>query len=262
MKTAYFTALRQLELRDEPEPTLAGAGDVLVRIERLGVCGSDVHYYVDGRIGDDRVRYPATLGHECAGTVVEVGPEVKNLAPGDRVAVDPAVSCGACDQCLAGRANTCRNLQFMGCPDQAPGAAAEYRVLPATNCFAVPEAMSLDEAALVEPLSIGLHAVRLAAMKPGARAAVLGVGPIGLGVLLCAKALAPATDPRDRLDRRPARRGAAMRRGLDGQPAAGRRRGGDRPAKSRWGSTSRSSARAIRPVSTKPSSCSPRAGRS
>jgi L-iditol 2-dehydrogenase len=193
MKTAYFTALRQLELRDEPEPTLAGAGDVLVRIERLGVCGSDVHYYVDGRIGDDRVRYPATLGHECAGTVVKVGPEVRNLTPGDRVAVDPAVSCGACDQCLAGRANTCRNLQFMGCPDQAPGAAAEYRVLPAINCFAVPETISLDEAALVEPLSIGLHAVRLAAMKPGARAAVLGVGPIGLGVLLCAKALAPAT---------------------------------------------------------------------
>ncbi|MCX7425642.1 MAG: alcohol dehydrogenase catalytic domain-containing protein, partial [Planctomycetia bacterium] len=78
MKTAYFTGPRQLELRDEPEPKLAGPGDVLVRINRLGVCRSDVHYYVEGRIGEDRVRYPATLGHECAGTIIEVGSAVTN----------------------------------------------------------------------------------------------------------------------------------------------------------------------------------------
>ncbi|MCX7424070.1 MAG: alcohol dehydrogenase catalytic domain-containing protein, partial [Planctomycetia bacterium] len=163
------------------------------RINRLWVCRSDVNNYVEGRIGEDRVRNPATLGHECAGTIIEVGSAVTNLVSGDRVAVDPAVSCGRCDQCLAGRRNTCRNLRFMGCPNQTPGAAAEYRILPATNCFVIPDAMSMDEAVLVEPLSIGLHAARLAAMKPNARAAILGVGPIGLGVLLCVKALAPAT---------------------------------------------------------------------
>jgi len=190
MKVACFTGLRKLELRDEPRPELRQPGDALLRIERLGVCGSDVHYYTEGGIGDQRLLYPATLGHECSATVVEVGPDVRGLQPGDRVAVDPALVCGTCDQCRAGRANTCRNLQFMGCPGEAPGAAAEYRVLPAENCVPVPEGVSLDEAALVEPLSIGLYAVRLAALRTQARIAVFGCGPIGLSVLLCAKATA------------------------------------------------------------------------
>jgi L-iditol 2-dehydrogenase len=154
----------------------------------VGVCGSDVHYYAEGGIGDQVLHYPATVGHECAGTVVEVGPAVERLRPGDRVAVDPALSCGRCDQCRRGRVNTCRNLQFMGCPGEAAGALAEYRVLPAENCFPIPPTMTLDEAALAEPLSIGLHAVRLGNVAPDARIAVLGAGPIGLSVLLCAKA--------------------------------------------------------------------------
>ncbi|MGD0897644.1 MAG: alcohol dehydrogenase catalytic domain-containing protein [Thermoguttaceae bacterium] len=196
MRVAYFTGLRQLEIAEAPKPELDRPDAVLLRIDRVGICGSDVHYYTGGRIGDQVLRYPETLGHECAGTVMEVGPAVKGLVPGNRVAVDPAIACGQCDQCRAGRVHTCRRLQFMGSPGQAPGAMAEYRVIPARNCFPIPDAMSLDQAALIEPLSIGLYATRLAGLgKEGQerRIAVLGTGPIGLCVLLAAKAAGPST---------------------------------------------------------------------
>lgn len=191
MKVAYFTGLRKLEICDVDRPKLTRPDNVLVRIDRVGVCGSDVHYYVRGGIGDQQVEYPATLGHECAGTIEQVGTEVDQLRPGDRVAIEPAMACGQCDQCRSGRVHTCRNMQFMGCPGEAPGAVAEYRVLPATNCLKVPDSMSLDIAALTEPLSIGLHTVRLGEVQPADRIAILGAGPIGLSVLLCAKAATP-----------------------------------------------------------------------
>lgn len=193
MKAAFFTALRRVELREVPEPKLVQPDDVLLRIDRVGVCGSDVHYYTHGNVGPQGLTYPAPVGHECSGTVLEVGPEVIGLRPGDRVAVDPAIVCGKCDQCRTGRLNTCRNIRFMGCPNQAPGALAEYSVMPAENCLVLPESVSLDEGALLEPLSIGLHAVRLGEVCPAARIAVLGAGPIGLSVLACAKATAPCT---------------------------------------------------------------------
>lgn len=220
MRVAYFTGRRDIEIRDEPEPRLTRADDVLLRIDRVGVCGSDVHYYTQGRIGDQIVRYPATIGHECSGTVVAVGRSVDRLRPGDRVAVDPAVVCGQCDQCLAGRSNTCRNIQFLGCPDQAPGAVADYRVLPAENCAPIPDRMTLDQAVLVEPLSIGVYAVRVGGVGPGSRVAILGAGPIGLSVLLAAKAAAPSTAyATDLLDERLA---AARQCGADwtGNPRA------------------------------------------
>lgn len=201
MKAAFFTALRQVELREVPDPKLQQPDEVLLRIDRVGVCGSDVHYYTHGRIGAQGLRYPATVGHECSGTVLEVGPAVERLQPGDRVAIDPAIVCGTCDQCRAGRLNTCRNVRFMGCFDQTPGALAEYSVMPAENCLKLPESLSLDEGALLEPLSVGLHAVRLGDVYPAARVAVLGAGPIGLSVVACAKAVAPCsiyvTDPLD-----------------------------------------------------------------
>lgn len=203
MKTAYFTALRRIELADAPEPKLQSPDDALIAIDRVGVCGSDVHYFVDGRIGDQALHYPATLGHECSGTVLAVGAAVKHVSAGDRVAVDPAFPCRACDQCRTGRFHTCRKLLFMGVPDQAPGALAERSVVPAACCFKIPDAVSLDKAMLVEPLSVGLHAVRLAQLAPGAKIAVLGTGPIGLSVLLCAKAtVACTTVATDLLDER------------------------------------------------------------
>ena len=213
MKVAYLTALRRLEIREEPEPEIGRPDEALVRIERVGVCGSDVHYYTQGHIGGDAVSYPATVGHECAGTVVRVGSAVERVKPGDRVAVDPAFACGRCDQCRAGRHNTCRDLQFMGCPNEAPGALAELRTVPADNCLRIPDSMSLAEAVLLEPLAIGLHTVRLGEVYPAARIAILGAGPIGLCVLVCAKETAPCqvymTDPVDQ------RRQTAQRCGAD-----------------------------------------------
>lgn len=193
MRTAFFTSIGRVEIGESKAPCLQRPQDLLVRIDRVGVCGSDVHYFTEGRIGEKQLQYPATLGHECAGTVVEVGREVVGLRSGDRVAIDPAISCGQCDQCRRGRLHTCRKLRFLGGPGEAPGAAADYHVLPAENCFRVPEGMSLETATLLEPLSIGLHAVRLGRPAPGARVAILGSGPIGLSVLLCLKATVEAT---------------------------------------------------------------------
>lgn len=188
MRVAHFTGLRQIALSEAPVPRLQRPGDVLVRIDRVGVCGSDVHYYTHGRIGDQVLHYPATLGHECSGTIEAVGEAVGSLRPGDRVAIEPALVCGSCDQCRQGRENTCRKLKFLGVPGEAPGAVADFHVLPAENCFPLPPQLSLDEAVLAEPLAVGLHAVRLAGQVAGRSIAIFGAGPIGLSVLLCAKA--------------------------------------------------------------------------
>ncbi len=191
MLVAHYTGPRKIQLVEEPKPQIRDPREVLLRIDRLGVCGSDVHYYVHGHIGDQRLEYPASFGHECAGTIEQVGSAVEGLAPGDRVAVDPAFACGQCDQCRTHRPNTCRDLRFMGNPGEAPGAAAQWRVIPAENCLPVPDAVSLDEALLLEPLSIGLYAVQMAEVYPAARVGIFGVGPIGLSVLMFCQALGP-----------------------------------------------------------------------
>lgn len=188
MKAALLTALREIEIRDLPDPVLSGPRDVLVRMGRVGVCGSDIHYYTTGRIGCQVVEYPFAVGHEGAGVVAEVGREVTRVRPGDRVAIDPAISCGECDQCRAGRAHTCRNLRFLGCPGQVPGCLTEAIVMPEACCFPIPDSMTLEEATISEPLAIGVHAVRLAGDVAGRSIAILGSGPIGLSVLIAARA--------------------------------------------------------------------------
>ncbi|MFW6065292.1 MAG: zinc-dependent alcohol dehydrogenase [Planctomycetota bacterium] len=188
MKAVFLTDIRQVELRDEPEPPAPAAGEVLLEVESVGVCGSDMHYYRSGRIGSQIVEYPWRVGHEFSGRVLSVGEGVEHLREGVRVAVDPLIVCGKCDQCLAGREHTCRNQRFLGCPGQAPGCLAERVVMPAKCCFPVPETMTPDQAALVEPMSIGLYAQRLSGVSKGARVGVLGTGPIGLCVLAALKA--------------------------------------------------------------------------
>jgi len=173
-----------MEMRQAPAPRPAGPRDVLLRVDTLGVCGSDIHYYTQGKIGSGVAVFPQLLGHELAATVQEVGAEVKNLHPGQRVAVDPLVACGECDQCRAGRKHTCRKQQFLGNPGQLPGALVEYLVMPAACCSSVPDSLNDDEAAVVEPLSIGVYAALLAQLKPGARVGIVGSGPIGLCTLL------------------------------------------------------------------------------
>jgi L-iditol 2-dehydrogenase len=193
MKAAFLTDLRRLEIRERLEPRLENPQDVLLRIETVGVCGSDLHYFRAGGIGAQVVNFPWVIGHECAGTVLEVGTEVRQLRPGQLVAVDPLVTCGECDQCLAGRPHTCRRQSFLGCPGQLPGAMTERLVMPAECCFPVPEGMTAIQATLVEPFSIGLHAQRLARLQDGAKIGILGFGPIGLCVLKACRAAARVT---------------------------------------------------------------------
>lgn len=188
MKAALLTGIRKIEIGDLPEPQISGPHDVLLRVGAVGVCGSDLHYYTQGGIGGQRIAFPETLGHECAGTVMEMGASVTSVKPGDQVAIDPLIACGECDQCLSGRPHTCRHQKFLGCPGQAAGALAELLVVPEGCCYPVPPSMSMEQAVMVEPFSIGLYAARMAgikkAMNPAPKIAILGAGPIGLCVLL------------------------------------------------------------------------------
>jgi L-iditol 2-dehydrogenase len=155
-------------------------------VAAVGVCGSDVHYYTEGRIGNQVVTSPIIMGHEFSATVVQTGSSVEGLLPGQRVAVDPAIACGTCEQCLQGHPNLCPQVRFCGTPP-INGVFAEYTVMPAANCFGLPENMSFQEGALLEPLGVALHAVNLSHLKPNDTVAVLGAGPIGLLIAAVAK---------------------------------------------------------------------------
>jgi L-iditol 2-dehydrogenase len=184
-----LTGIRRMEMKEVPTPALLSDHDVRIKLKATGVCGSDIHYYVSGKIGDQVVEYPFTVGHESAGQVEAVGKEVSRVKPGDRIAIEPAMPCWECDQCRAGRPHTCRNLRFLGCPGQAEGSLSEYIVMPESSCFKIPDHMSYDEAVISEPLAIGLYAVKQSIPMEGARVGILGFGPIGMSVLLPARAL-------------------------------------------------------------------------
>ncbi|MDH7512353.1 MAG: alcohol dehydrogenase catalytic domain-containing protein [Clostridiales bacterium] len=188
MKAAVLTGIRKVEICEIPKPALDKKSDVLVRVSAVGLCGSDIHYYHEGRIGDQVVAYPFIVGHECAGVIEEAGSSAHGLKPGSRVAVDPAVVCRACDQCLAGRPNTCRRLLFLGTPGQLEGCLSEFIVIPAENCYPLEEGVTFEEGVLAEPLSIGIHSFRLLDGLVPQKIAILGAGPIGLSVLLTAHA--------------------------------------------------------------------------
>ena len=188
MRTVKLMGLRQMELQDAPMPAIVNSTEVRIRMARVGICGSDVHYFAEGGIGSQRVEYPFTVGHEGAGVVEAVGSAATRVKVGDRIAIDPALACGDCDQCRAGRPHTCRKGTFLGCPGQIEGCLAEYLVIPEANCYPIPDTMTLDQAATVEPLSIGVYAVSLSIPMPGAAIGILGAGPIGLSVLLPSRA--------------------------------------------------------------------------
>ena len=187
MRCLRLTGIRRMELADTPPPRVTTPNDVLLRVGAVGVCGSDVHYYTAGRIGSQVVQYPFIVGHEFAGTVAAVGAAVKNFRPGDRVAVDPAMPCFDCDQCRAGRPHTCRKLRFLGTPGQGEGCLCDLVVMPASSCLRLPDGLTLEQGALIEPLSIAVYAVRLGGDVRGRTVAILGAGPIGLSVLLAAR---------------------------------------------------------------------------
>ena len=184
MKSMMLTGIREMEMKEVPTPSLLRDNDVLVKIKVLAVCGSDVHYYVSGKIGSQVVQYPFPVGHECAGIVEQVGAAVSTSKPGDRIAIEPAMPCYECDQCLSGRPHTCRNLSFLGCPGQADGSLSEYIVMPEHSCFPIPDQMTYDQAAISEPLAIGVYAVNRSIPMEGAKIGILGFGPIGMSVQL------------------------------------------------------------------------------
>ncbi len=183
-----LTGIRQMEMINVPDPVLVNDNDVLIKMKRVGVCGSDIHYYVSGKIGSQVVQYPFPVGHEGAGVVVETGKSVSRVKPGDEIAIEPAMPCWECDQCKAGRPHTCRKLKFLGCPGQADGCLSEYLVMPETSCFILHPGMVLDDGALSEPLAIGVYAVKRSIPMQGTRVGILGFGPIGMSVFLPAQA--------------------------------------------------------------------------
>ena len=179
----------ELKVEDIEGPGMApGAGEVLVRIERGGICGSDLHYYHDGGFGTVRIKEPLTLGHEVSGVVAAVGAGVKRVAAGDRVAVNPSRACGTCRYCQRGEQVHCLDMRFFGSAMRFPhvqGAFSEQVLVDEAQCFKVLGSLTAGEAAMAEPLAVCLHAVNQAGPLVGAKVLVTGSGPIGV---LCAAA--------------------------------------------------------------------------
>ena len=187
MKTAVMTGIGQMAFEDRPVP-VPGPHEVLVRIENVGICGSDLHYFETGRIGDYIVEPPFVLGHEAAGTVTEVGDQVTHLVPGDRVALEPGITCGKCEFCKSGKYNLCPDVVFFATPP-IDGTFQEYVTHPADLCFKLPDYVSTLEGALIEPLAVGFHAARQGGAQLGQIAVVFGSGCIGLVSMMALKAM-------------------------------------------------------------------------
>jgi L-iditol 2-dehydrogenase len=184
MKAAVLTGIEHLEIREFTKPSIEKSNEVLLKVDAVGVCGSDIHYYKTGRIGKQIINYPFTIGHEFVATVSEIGTKVTRVKPGDVVTVDPAISCGICDQCLQGRRHTCRNLKFMGNPGEHSGCLSEYVVLPEDRCYSLNKDFNALEGVLVEPLAIANYAVKFIDKIDVGTVGILGTGPIGLSVQL------------------------------------------------------------------------------
>jgi L-iditol 2-dehydrogenase len=177
MRVAQLTQQRTFRIVEETigDP---GPGEVQVRVAAVGLCGSDLHSFAEGAVGDTPCVYPMVLGHEPAGEVIKAGPGVSGWYPGARAAFEPAIYCYHCEFCLSGRHNVCANLRFMSLPGE-PGFFRDYANVPARNLLAIPPGMSFLEATLIEPLAVVLHSLKLVALKPGETVLVFGAGPIG-----------------------------------------------------------------------------------
>lgn len=191
MLAARLHGPHDLRVERVPHPGPPGRGQVLLRVQVTGLCGSDLHSYADARIGDTPVDGPLILGHEFSGVVEAAGPDsvdghFETIKPGTRVAVDPAQPCGRCELCEKGHPNLCRRLHFCGnYPDG--GSLCQWMHIAARSCFPVPKVIDDVEAALLEPLGVAIHAVDLARIRVAHSVAILGAGPIGLLVLQVAK---------------------------------------------------------------------------
>lgn len=192
MKALQLLGTRQLAVAEVPAPQDPGPEELLIRVKAIGICGTDLHYYRGESAGYATINYPFTMGHEFAGQVEAVGSQVTGFRPGDRVALDPANSCRACEACLDGHPHICPNGRFVGSPGVS-GAMQEFLVHPARLAFKLPDNLSYAQGAVLEPLGVGLHAVNLGRIRIGDTVAILGCGPIGLFIVQLAR-LAGAQD--------------------------------------------------------------------
>ncbi|MGA2497158.1 MAG: alcohol dehydrogenase catalytic domain-containing protein [Tepidisphaeraceae bacterium] len=191
MRAARLYGAADLRVEDVPHPGSPGPGQVLLRVGAVGICGSDLHTYEDGRIGDTVLKGPLIMGHEFGGVIEAVGPdaidgESRPLVVGTPVAVDPCQTCGQCRPCQEGNPNLCLHHRFCGLyPND--GAMCQWMIVPARNCFPVRVGTDWGEVALMETLGVAMHAVDLAQIRVADRVAVLGAGPVGLCIMQCAK---------------------------------------------------------------------------
>ncbi|WP_188689520.1 NAD(P)-dependent alcohol dehydrogenase [Pullulanibacillus camelliae] len=185
MKAAILEKPLSIDVHQIERP-VPQADEALIKVACIGVCGSDLHYYEHGKIGRYVVEKPIILGHELSGEVIEVGENVSGIKPGDRVAVEPGITCGTCDYCKAGRYNLCPDVQFLATPP-VDGAWAEYVSIRSDFLHKIPDSMSDEEAALIEPFSVGFHAMKRGKVGPGDRVLIQGLGPIGLLAIQAAK---------------------------------------------------------------------------
>lgn len=185
MIAAYLESAGVLSIRDVGQPQ-CGSDEALIRVAATGICGSDLHYFREGRIKDNIITEPLVLGHESAGEVVAVGSEVNHLRPGDRVTIEPGVPCLQCEFCLSGRYNLCDDVRFLGAPP-THGTFRELITHKALFVHKLPDCASFDEGACVEPLAVGFHASERAGIRPGDRVLVTGSGTIGLVCMLFAR---------------------------------------------------------------------------
>lgn len=187
MKVCVLTGKQKMEWteRDIPQP---GKGELQIKLEYVGVCGSDLHFYQEGQLANWTLDGPLALGHEPGGVVTAIGEGVEGFYIGDKVSIEPAVPCGECEDCRKGRYNLCKNIRMLAIPGERDGVNAEYCIHNANMCYKLPENMDTLEGAMVEPLAVGMHATMLSDATIGENAIVLGSGCIGLCTIMSLKA--------------------------------------------------------------------------
>ncbi|KAJ8076288.1 hypothetical protein PM082_000707 [Marasmius tenuissimus] len=185
-------SVENVAYEDRPIPSLSSEYDVIIEVKKTGICGSDVHYLTHGRIGDFVLKAPMVLGHESSGVVSKVGEKVKHVKPGDRVAVEPGATCGNCNDCKAGRYNLCPDIIFAATPPY-DGTLARYYRVPGSLVYPLPDHVSLEDGAMMEPLSVGVHSVsNLGGFRANQSVVIFGCGPVGLLCMAVARALGAA----------------------------------------------------------------------
>ncbi len=187
MKVCVLTGKQKLEWveRDIPQPA---AGELQIKLEYVGICGSDLHFYQEGQLANWTLDGPLALGHEPGGIVTAIGEGVTGFEIGDKVSIEPAVPCGKCEECRKGLYNLCTDIKMLAIPHERDGVNAEYCVHDATMCYKLPENVSTLEGAMIEPLAVGIHGTELSDARVGETAIVLGSGCIGLCTVMALKA--------------------------------------------------------------------------